>query len=352
MKCTYTVVKAYFIRGRGRDNDDFLMMMILSELLLSITYTILLTSFGYIIPALNSIKAIIQQDSDAYRQWVTFWCISCILSPATLALHPLVHLLVLLWLSLPRYQGATVLYNLVFLPYYHKYESELDEKIELTRGRMAKNVAEFIQGRGANFVGFVKSSVQQPLLKHSVASAATKVILAESNASSSSNCISEIAKPQEVAWDPQHSLRGALSTPMKQDCITSKDEDSISYVSDFLSILSRGLYVFAKIRRGGSKNEREKFDLRIFAIDIAKQCVVVASIDSNRYVADDECIPFAQISGFEKSGTQKIALIMSKSRNVLKTVNSCEIVLADSNDCETLLQGLNTVLPVLSAMIS
>ena len=149
-----------------------------------------------------------------------------------------------------------------------------------------------------------------------------------------------------VAWDPQHSVCDALSSTKRQKCGKSTNNDS-SYISDFLAILSRGLYVFAKIRRKGSKNATEKFDLRIFAVDMSKQCFVIASIDTDRSGADEEHIPFSQVSGFRRSGPQEIALTLLKSRNVLKTVKSCEIVLADSDDCETLREGLNTVLPIL-----
>eukprot|EP01082_Thalassiosira_pseudonana_P013232 g12410.t1 g12410 contig6:1862348-1863193(-) len=91
--------------------------------------------FGYGVPALSSVKAVVRKDSEAYHQWTTYWLIlhlyRTILAPFLhLTPNPIFQLVAILWLSLPRFQGASVVYEQIVVPWVDKYEDRVDDAVE------------------------------------------------------------------------------------------------------------------------------------------------------------------------------------------------------------------------------
>lgn len=95
---------------------------------------------GVVYPTLMSAKAAKQQDEEAYFMWMTYWVIWAALSMLEYTLLeyslklslPFFYELkscLILWLVLPRFQGAAVLFDNYVLPWLIKYEDDIDERI-------------------------------------------------------------------------------------------------------------------------------------------------------------------------------------------------------------------------------
>jgi hypothetical protein len=99
---------------------------------------VLVLFFGYIAPCLNTVKAILEQDAKSMREYLTYWCVfvSIVYVGRVLSWFsfqkrypPELKVLFLLWLTLPRFQGALRIYSYVIKPYFEKYESDIDHHI-------------------------------------------------------------------------------------------------------------------------------------------------------------------------------------------------------------------------------
>jgi len=114
---------------------------------------------------LPSSIAILHKDKDAYRQSIAFWLIMFLwplLDPLlTLALHPLVKLALLLWLSLPRYQGASIVYAVAIRPLFLKYESRVEHKLNFAMSLAKRIMIKFFIGTGWSMFLQMKLAVLQ-----------------------------------------------------------------------------------------------------------------------------------------------------------------------------------------------
>lgn len=100
--------------------------------------------FGYLSPALNSTKSIISRDEEGIREYLTYWCVFGLLLYVEFILNffsalrnwpPESKVIVVLWLTLPQFQGAFRIYGFVLRPYFEKYEDEIDKQINnISRG--------------------------------------------------------------------------------------------------------------------------------------------------------------------------------------------------------------------------
>mmetsp|Transcript_3029 Transcript_3029/g.3167 ORF Transcript_3029/g.3167 Transcript_3029/m.3167 type:complete len:458 (+) Transcript_3029:177-1550(+) len=100
---------------------------------------ILFNFFGYLSPALNSTKAIVNKDEEGIREYLTYWCVFGLLLYVEFLLNffsivrswpPETRVLFILWLTLPQFQGAFRIYSFVLQPYFEKYEDEIDKQID------------------------------------------------------------------------------------------------------------------------------------------------------------------------------------------------------------------------------
>ena len=131
-----------------------------------ISYVIIRLEFlkmcGYALP---SSTAILHKDKDAYRQSVAFWLIMFLwplFDPLlTLALHPLVKLALLLWLSLPRYQGASIVYAVAIRPLFVKYEKHVEQKLNFAMALAKRIMIKFFIGTGWSMILQMKLAVLQ-----------------------------------------------------------------------------------------------------------------------------------------------------------------------------------------------
>ena len=91
---------------------------------------------GTIYPAYWSIKAIESNNADMDIQWLTYWVVFAIFtfidvfSGFVLKFFPFyffIKILFLLWLFLPNFQGATILYNFLIVKIFKKFEKEIEK---------------------------------------------------------------------------------------------------------------------------------------------------------------------------------------------------------------------------------
>ena len=82
---------------------------------------LLFSVFGYLLPSLNSVKAVVAEDLDGIREYMTYWVVLSISMFVGTILHmlnffkhysPEMKVLFVMWLTLPRFQGAYRIYTL------------------------------------------------------------------------------------------------------------------------------------------------------------------------------------------------------------------------------------------------
>jgi len=102
--------------------------------------------FGYLAPALNSIKAVVSEDNDGIKEYLTYWVVLSVTSFLAwlLTFLRLVHIpdfpeakvACVLWLTLPRFQGAYRIYVLLLKWSYDKYEADIDDHVSVLTGKL------------------------------------------------------------------------------------------------------------------------------------------------------------------------------------------------------------------------
>ncbi|KAI9337906.1 TB2/DP1, HVA22 family-domain-containing protein [Zopfochytrium polystomum] len=108
---------------------------------------------GFAWPAYQSFKAIESTDKNDDRQWLTYWTVFGFLnileffSDVILYWIPFYFIIkagIILYLILPQFKGATVLYNTVVRPYLLKEESAIDGGINKIKAKASEVVVDAI----------------------------------------------------------------------------------------------------------------------------------------------------------------------------------------------------------------
>ncbi len=109
---------------------------------------------GYLYPAYQSYKAVKLDDATQHTQWLTFWIVSTYLSllevlgDSLLFWLPFYYeakVLLLGWLVLPYFRGATSVYNRLLSPYLYHYEKDIDQSVAKLKDSSAKQLSSFGQ---------------------------------------------------------------------------------------------------------------------------------------------------------------------------------------------------------------
>ena len=308
--------------------------------------------FGYFIPALSSVKAVVHKDTTLVRTWSTYWLIlhlyTTILSPFLhLTLHPLFQLLAILWLSLPRYQGAAVVYDQVVIPWVNKYEGQVDDTIDVAhRGARRwifaklKTIIWAVMGEGGSLVD---------VLIQGVIGSTSTVIDDDSTVPTDTDYKNHSIPASNPP--PRHSVKEALSHSSSSIDDMSINEDQSfdeNLVHDFMSMLVHGLYVFANVEK--FKHEHSMFEggfkLGVFSFDESeKRFNITPAGRDQQQESSVERLNVNELTRLAAAGTQGILLECSKTTGEL--IIRTEIVLSDGNDRDVLLKGLRQCLPII-----
>lgn len=104
----------------------------------SLLLRLLITIFGYLLPALCSAKAVISSSQDDIQEWLTYWIVLIFLNIFEVffnfVLYPLqfpneMKFFLICYLTLPYTQGAYRIFHAIILPYFIYYEQDIDQNI-------------------------------------------------------------------------------------------------------------------------------------------------------------------------------------------------------------------------------
>lgn len=312
--------------------------------------------FGYFIPALSSVKAVVRKDIIGAHHWCTYWFIlhlyTTILSPLLhLTLHPLFQLLAILWLSLPRYQGASVVYDRIVVPWVDKHETQVDNTLDEAHRGMRRYVMEklktviwAVMGEGG--------SLAEILIQGVIGSTSSNFDDSNSVSDTQSNKNSMATSSHH---HPRHSVKEALcQNSSGGDSMNDEQSFDENLVQDFMSMLVQGLYVFANVEKITGSDEQiipshTGFKLGVFSFVESDFTFVITSPsgrDQQQQESVSERLLIDNLTRISSSGPQGIVLdFSSNTRN--EPVIRAEIVLSDESDRDILLNGLSQCLPII-----
>mmetsp|Transcript_3749 Transcript_3749/g.9471 ORF Transcript_3749/g.9471 Transcript_3749/m.9471 type:complete len:130 (+) Transcript_3749:156-545(+) len=107
-------------------------------LLTTLVFNPIFVIVGFLYPAYQSYKALESNRQDAAPEWLTYWVIfslfTVIESVGTFLIswipfYSFLKLAFLMWLLLPRFKGASKLYQALVQPFMKKHEEKIDHSI-------------------------------------------------------------------------------------------------------------------------------------------------------------------------------------------------------------------------------
>ena len=306
--------------------------------------------------------AVIRRDSDSYHQWSNYWLILhlylTILSPILhITLHPVFQILAILWLSLPQYQGALVVYERVVNPWVDQFESKVDDAVEEAHRGVRRwlwsrlgGVAWLLTGEGGSLVEGLMNIVMMALGRDN----SVTLVTTEVNPSSQPANLIEPLRPIS-------SVKGALSRCSSfEGAIGHSFDPTEEFVIDFVSMLRQGLYVFVNISHNCEAELQAKrhtrfeggFKLGIFSYTAHAFQISPVTAGSHELDVLGSAPVKMHIDGLlvmRSSGSQGLILEYdSMTGNTCRNNVRAEIVLSDEVDREILFNGLNSCLPHMS----
>ena len=321
------------------------------EQLVSLFQSASILLFGYFIPALSSVKSVVHKDVESFHQWCTYWLIlhlyTTILSPILhLTLPPLFQLIAMLWLSLPRFQGAAVVYDRIVVPWVNKYEVQVDSSIDVAHKgarrwalEKLKTIIWAVVGEGGSLVELLIQGVVGSSKLFDKRDSPRRI-------DTRNDIITVVA-----SIPPQHSVKEALrqSSSSIDNMIMNEDQSlDENLIHDFTSMLSNGLYVFANIERIDEFKEQQEsafeggFKLGIFSF--AEGVISIAPAPTGRSQQQEPSIDRFSIKNLTRmapSAQQSLSFEFSNT-----TIIRFEIVLSDENDRDILFNGLKQCFPI------
>lgn len=194
----------------------------------------LISFFGYIFPALSSAKAIVTKDDDGLVEWLTYWSVFSLFyfleTLIDFALYRFVpfylecKICIVLWLTLPKYQGAFRIYNYLIRPYFDEYEADIDNKIH--------QVSEEVKVKAARHLQFI---IWQLFMSpdDGLISSSMRTILSNQNIRNLYNSASNLTTTKSILNDSDKSTFGVIN----------KSQFSKQVLFDFIRLLEEGIYL-------------------------------------------------------------------------------------------------------------
>ena len=302
--------------------------------------------------------AVIRRDSESYHQWSNYWLILhlylTILSPILhITLHPVFQILAILWLSLPQYQGALVVYERIVNPWVDQFESKVDDAVEEAHRGVRRwlwsrlgGVAWLLIGEGGDLVEGLMNIVMMALGGDNSATSATT----GGNHSRQPAILIEPLRPIS-------SVKGALSRCSSfEGAVDHSFDPTEEFVVDFVSMLRQGLYVFVNLSHNYEAELQAKrhsfeggFKLGIFSY--TAHAFLISPVTAESHELDvlglaPVKLHIDSLMVLRSSGSQGLILECdSMTGNTCRNNVRAEIVLSDEADREILFNGLNLCLP-------
>lgn len=113
---------------------------------------------GNLFPAYASYKAVLSKNPKAHKQWLMYWIVNTFfivfemfgdVLVSWLPLYYEAKIVFIAWLTLPQFQGATVIYKKLIEPALTTYEQDIDSGITAARERASHHVRQLSDAGGA-----------------------------------------------------------------------------------------------------------------------------------------------------------------------------------------------------------
>ena len=275
-----------------------------------------------------------RRDRDQFKVWCTYWLIlhsyQAIISPVFhFTLHPVFQVIAVLWLSLPSCQGAAVVYERIVTPLVDRHEAKMDDRINEAHAFSRR----FIMNRiGRVFWLLVAESGD---LTGSLGSLLGSALGLTGISGCANNEDHQTSEPRHSI---KHGIRSSSSLIEMED---AGDEGQLTptaeFLDDFTSMLSQGLYVFARIQEcSGGTDEAEGFKLGVLACDEVVKQFTVSLKDGASKRGRCAVIPFA---GVQISPQLTHGIVFENGK-----VRVC-LTLSDESDRNILYNGIIACLP-------
>lgn len=303
------------------------------NLLLRSALKVLLEIFTYFIPLLSSIRAVHLKDANGYNQWLTYFLLVFLLNPifTLLRVHDLFRLVIVIYLSLPKFQGALYIFDQIVNVTLDKYdvENKIDAKIlkvKLSIKAKLWNIAKDMGWSALLQIGEIVTFFQSQVMVSKKHEAETH--LEDDWRKKKRDYTQTLAMKKETSSDsladrkPSHSVVESLSSFASLEDLNTTEEKKM-YVNDFTEMLRDGLYVFASYKNICQDSEEEEniFRLRIFFYeenineDDGAYFVLHPVEIHNANPDDIDIIPLNQIKEVQASGTNAIEFISFANEN-------------------------------------
>eukprot|EP00559_Dactyliosolen_fragilissimus_P001905 CAMPEP_0184864904 /NCGR_PEP_ID=MMETSP0580-20130426/16273_1 /TAXON_ID=1118495 /ORGANISM="Dactyliosolen fragilissimus" /LENGTH=430 /DNA_ID=CAMNT_0027363853 /DNA_START=437 /DNA_END=1732 /DNA_ORIENTATION=+ len=165
--------------------------------------------------------------------------------------------------------------------------------------------------------------------------------------------------------NPQHSVTESISMSSLPSMDSEGETAQDDYITDFLNMISRGLYVFSKStisseanRSNNRINKKNNFRLRVFSYERDEKSLLLSSVGSTSLTLNENhddvfWIPISMIYCVNRSDNNGITFISRYNDDIDECDDSlnhilAEITLADEEDRDTLLKGLSVCISALN----
>ncbi|KAG0172308.1 ER membrane protein DP1/Yop1 [Apophysomyces sp. BC1034] len=141
------VPKSYFVLGVAG--------LSLIMIFFNLAGQLLTNTISWVYPAYASFKAIESPSPDDDKQWLTYWTVIGFVqmveyfSDILLFWFPFYYLFktaLVLWLALPQFRGAEIMYARFLRPFLLKAQTDIDQKTDEIRHKIGKVAVEFATG--------------------------------------------------------------------------------------------------------------------------------------------------------------------------------------------------------------
>lgn len=302
------------------------------KLFLQSTLKVLLQIFTYFIPLLSSIRAVHLKDANGYNQWLTYFLLVFLLNPIFILLrvHDLFRLVIVIYLSLPKFQGALYIFDQIVNVTLDKFdvENKIDAKIlkvKLSIKAKLWNIAKDMGWSALLQIGEIVTFFQSQVM---VSKKEAETHLEDDWRKKKRDYTQTLAMKKETSSDsladrkPSHSVVESLSSFASLEDLNTTEEKKM-YVNDFTEMLRDGLYVFASYKNKCQDSEEEEniFRLRIFFYeenineDDGAYFVLHPVEIHNANPDDIDIIPLNQFKEVQASGTNAIEFISFANEN-------------------------------------
>jgi hypothetical protein len=130
---------------------------------------------GALYPALATAKAAVTGSEDGFDTWGTYWIVWSLLAAvqgvtdlfleSSVPLYSEAKLLILIWLALPKFQGAARLYHMFIQPSFTRYESQIDGKLEEVHVHASRHARKVTAHIATEAIRAVRQSTSQLSIK-------------------------------------------------------------------------------------------------------------------------------------------------------------------------------------------